>query len=126
MPQTGKERGCELLIEALLSTNTLTAAAKMAGISKRTVLRRLEEKEFQAAFTKAKRDVLKRAAAILARNSGKAAVTLGQIFLGKPIENQSARVAAAKATLSLALAALTFEDIDERLRRLEGQTNDAI
>jgi hypothetical protein len=126
MPQTGKERDNERLIEALLSTNSLSAAAKKAGVSKRTVLRRLEDQEFQAVFTKAKRDVLKRATAILTRNSGKAAVTLGQIFQGKPVENQSARVSAAKATLSLAIAALTFEDIDERLRKLENQTDDSI
>ena len=124
MPQDGKKREDEKLIEALLSTNSLTAAAKKAGLSKRTVLRRLDEPEFAEGYRKAKRDTLKTATAILMRNSGKAALSLGQIFMGKPVENQSARVSAARATLKLAIDALMFEDIDLRLRKLEGQKSD--
>jgi hypothetical protein len=122
------ERQQEKTINALLSSNTLEAAARKAGISKRTLLRWLDETEFRNAYTKAKRDVLRTATAILTRDSGKAAMTLTKEFTGKPTENQSARVSAAKATLRLALDAFTLEDLEERLRRLElqGRNSDEI
>jgi hypothetical protein len=119
------ERQQEKTISALLSSNTLEAAARKAGISKRTLLRWMEEQEFRDAYAKAKRDVLRSATAILTRDSGKAALTLTKIFTGKPSENQSARVSAARATLRLALDAFSLEDLEERLRRLENQ-NDAL
>jgi hypothetical protein len=126
MPQIGKEREREKAITALLSSNTIEAAAKRAGISKRTLLRWMEEAEFRDAYAKAKREVLRSATAILTRDSGKAAQTLTKIFTGKPTENQSARVSAARATLRLALDAYALEDLDERLRKLENRNDDPI
>jgi lipopolysaccharide biosynthesis regulator YciM len=124
MPQTGKEREHEKAISALLSSNTIEAAAKKAGISKRTLCRWLDTPEFAEAYRKAKADTLKTATAVLTRNSARAAVTLGQIFLSKGKENQSSRVSAARATLKLAIDSLLFEDIDLRLRKLERQKSD--
>jgi hypothetical protein len=124
--QKGKEREREKAITALLSSNTLEGAARKAGISKRTLLRWMEEPAFREAYRKAKGDVLRTATAILTRDSGKAALTLTKIFTGKPTENQSARVSAARATLRLALDAFTLEALEERLRRLENQHGDAI
>jgi hypothetical protein len=117
------QRQQERTINALLSSNTLEGAAKKAGISKRTLLRWMEEPEFRAAYRKAKGDVLRTASAILTRDSGKAALTLTKIFTGKPTENQSSRVSAARATLRLALDAFALEDLDERLRKLEGKSD---
>jgi hypothetical protein len=120
------ERQQERTISALLSSNTLEAAARKAGISKRTLLRWLDETDFRDAYAKAKREVLRTATGILTRDSGKAAVTLTKIFLGKPTENQGARVSAARATLRLAFDALVLDDLEERLRRLEKKTDDVI
>lgn len=121
MAQKGKEREREKVITALLSSNTLEAAARKAGISKRTLLRWLDETEFRDAYRKAKQTALRTATAVLMRNAGKAAVTLGQIFLGKPTENQSSRVSAARATLKLAMDADLIESFEERLLALEKQ-----
>jgi hypothetical protein len=115
------ERQQERTISALLSSNTLEAAARKAGISKRTLLRWMDLPEFRDAYRKAKGEVLRTATAILTRDSGKAALTLTKIFSGKPTENQSARVSAAKATLRLALDAFALEHFEERLLRLEAQ-----
>jgi hypothetical protein len=115
------ERQQEKTISALLSSNTLEAAARKAGISKRTLLRWMEEPEFQDAYTKAKGDVLRTATAILTRDSGKAALTLTKIFSGKPTENQSARVSAAKAVLRLALDSYVLDSFEARLLALERQ-----
>jgi hypothetical protein len=118
------ERQQERTISALLSSNTLEAAARKAGISKRTLLRWLDEPGFCNAYRKAKQNALRSATAVLMRNAGRAAVTLGQIFLGKPTENQSSRVSAARATLTLALHANLLEDVHERLTRLERQKDE--
>lgn len=118
------ERQQERTISALLSSNTLEGAARKAGISKRTLLRWLDELEFRNAYAKAKRDVLRSATAILTRDAGKAALTLTKIFLGKPTDNQSARVSAARATLRLALDANLLEDVHERLLKIEGQKDE--
>jgi hypothetical protein len=53
-----------------------------------------------------------------------AALTLTKIFLGKPTDNQSARVSAARATLRLALDANLLEDVHERLLKIEGQKDE--
>ncbi len=124
MAQRGKEREREKAISALLSSNTLEGAARKAGISKRTLLRWLDETDFRDAYAKAKRGVLRTATGILTRDSAKAALTLTSIFTGKPTENQSARVSAAKATLRLALDSFSLEDLEERLHRLETQTDE--
>jgi hypothetical protein len=118
------ERQTERTISALLSSNTLEAAAKKAGISKRTLLRWLDEPDFRDAYAKAKRDVLRTATAILTRDSGKAALTLTKIFSGKPTPNQASRVSAAIGSLRLALDSFVLEDLDERLRKLEQQTDE--
>ena len=119
------ERQMERTITALLSANTLEGAAKKATISKRTLLRWMEQPDFRDAYAKAKRQMLRTATAILTRDAGKAAVVLTKIFSGRPTENQAARVSAAKATLRLALDAFTLEDLEERLHKLESQNSDA-
>lgn len=118
------ERQQEKTISALLSANTLEAAARKAEISKRTLLRWLDEPAFRDAYAKAKRDVLRTATAILTRDSGKAALTLTKIFSGKPKENLGPLVSAARATLRLALDSFVLEDLEERLRKLEQQTDE--
>jgi hypothetical protein len=122
--QKGKEREHEKAVSALLSTNTIEAAARKAGISKRTLLRWMEEPTFRDAYRKTKGDILRMATAILTRDSGKAALTLTKVFTSRPTENQSARVSAAKATLRLALDAFVLEDLEERLHKLEKQTDE--
>ena|ERR1700687_2173389 len=118
------ERQQEKTINALLSSNTLAGAARKAEISKRTLLRWLDEAAFRDAYAKAKRDMLRSAIGILARDSGKAALTLTKIFSGKPKENLGPLVSAARATLTLTLDAFVLEDLEERLRKLEQQTDE--
>lgn len=126
MGQTGKERENEKLIACLLSTNSLRAAATKAGLSLRTVLRRLDDADFRMEYQKVKKETLKMATAILMRESSKAAVTLSKICANKRSEGQGPRVAAARAVLRLSLDAFSLEDLEERIFRLENQGKDAI
>jgi len=124
MSQRGKERVRERAITALLASPTLEAAAREAGISKRTLLRWLQQPEFRAAYSRAKADVLRTATAILTRNSGRAAEVLEEIFEGEPVPHQGSRVSAAVSTLRLSLDAFVLENLDERIRKLEGQEDE--
>jgi hypothetical protein len=120
----GKSRFREKAITALLSSSSIEAAALEAGISKRTLLRWLQEPEFRAAYAKAKGDVLKTATAILTRNAGRAATVLAEVFEGEPTPHQGGRVTAALGTLRLAMDAFELESLEERLRRLEDQSRE--
>jgi len=121
------ERQVERTITALLTSDTLEKAARKAGISKRTLQRWMADSEFQKVYRAAKRELLRAAIGVLTRNSGRAAVVLGQIFEKKrPAENQASRVTAASQTLKLAFSGYELEDFDERLRKLEGQGQDVI
>ena len=126
MSQRGKSRLRAEAITCLLSESTIEDAATKAGISKRTLIRWLQEQEFRADYNRAKGDVLRTATAILTRNAGKAAQTLEEIFSGKPEPHQGARVASASATLRLALDSFALENLEERIRNLEKQRNEPL
>jgi hypothetical protein len=51
----------EQIIAALISSGTITEAATAAGISARTIYERMTHKEFKAAYTAAKSDILRHA-----------------------------------------------------------------
>jgi hypothetical protein len=124
--QRGKYRVRETAIAALLSENSIEAAAQKVGLSRRTLLRWLKEPEFRARYADAKQDQLKMATGVLARNCTAAACTLEDIFKSKPEPHQGARVAAAHATLRLALDAFALEQLEQRIRQLEGQTHERL
>jgi hypothetical protein len=122
--EKNNERLREKAVSALLSEKTIERAAKKCNVTRQTMHRWLKDAEFRAAYMEAKAEMLRTATRSLTRNSAKAAETLAKIFMGKPKPNQSANVSAATATLRLALDAFALEDLEERLRRLEGQKSD--
>ena len=124
MSQRGKSRFRQNAITCLLAASSLEDAATQAGISKRTLLRWLADEDFRQQYMAAKADVLKMATGILAGNATAAANTLEKIFSANPQPHQGARVAAASATLRLALDAFALESLDERIRALENQRAD--
>lgn len=118
--QEGKSRFREAAINALLSENTIEKAAEKAKVSKRTLLRWMQEPNFRADYARAKANVLKMASAILVRNSAKAALVLAEIFSSeKGGLHQSARVAAAIGNIRLAREAFELESLEERITALE-------
>jgi hypothetical protein len=124
MPQRGKIRRRGLLVEALLSSDSIAQAAEQVGIAKSTALRWLQNEDFRRQFARAKEDRLRVAGAILARNAAKAALTLEEILSSKPQPHQGARVAACRAVLELSIDAFLAENLAERISRLEGQGRD--
>jgi hypothetical protein len=124
MPQRGKIRRQEQLIESLLSTDSIAQAAELTGISKSTALRWMKDPEFRQQFGRAKEDRLRVAGAILCRNAAKAALVLEEIISNPATAHESSRVAACRTILELSIDAFLAENLAERLTRLEGQGRD--
>jgi hypothetical protein len=108
----------EQAIAALLLEPTLATAAMRCGVSEITVWRWLKRPEFQAAYREARRAAVNQAVAHLQQVCGEAVETLRAVMRDgeKP---SSARVAAARSVLDLALKAIELDDLDVRLTALE-------
>ena len=119
-PETCLTAKQEAAILALLSQRTTRAAAKSAGINEATLWRWLQEPEFQAAYTKARRETVKHAIARLQQNASKAVDTLKEVMSDKKAV-AFARVSAAKAVLDYSLKAVELEDLAERIEALESK-----
>jgi predicted site-specific integrase-resolvase len=108
----------EKAIQALLTHPTMEEAAEAAGVNRVTLFRWLQQGEFQAAYTKARRESVRQAIARLQNRSGEAVEVLAEIM--SDITNApSARVSAAKAIIEYSIEAVEVEDLAERLAELE-------
>lgn len=106
----------EQLIASLLSEPTYEKAAKAAGCSKATVIRRMRDPEFRAAYRAARRDLLEATLARLQQASGEAVQTLRRAMRCR---SASTRVTAARSILDYALRAAELMDLEERVEALE-------
>jgi len=106
----------ETAIAALLTCDTVTAAASSCGVSAPTLHRWLRETEFRAAFELAKRTLVRDALATVQLAAGEAVVTLRrQLTCGQP----TVECRAATALIDLAIRTVALSDIEERLSLLE-------
>ena len=114
-------RRAEQAISALLTTASIGDAAQQAGIGERTLYRWLrEDAPFQAAYRRAKRQVVEQAMTQIQQATGIAVETLLAV-MQDPETPASARVSAAKAVLEQALKTVEIEDLESRLTALEAQ-----
>jgi hypothetical protein len=105
-------------IAALLSQRNIEEAARVAGISMRTLLRWLQMPEFKAAYSEARRSAYSQSLARLQQASGAAVATLMKIMVD-PNAPASSRVRAAHYVLNHATKAIEIEDLGERVKYLE-------
>ena len=108
----------EKVIGALLAHPTIEDAAKIAGISRGTIFRWLQQEDFQAAYTKARRETVRHAIARLQSSSSEAVGVLTEVMTDQTA-NIFARVSAAKAVFEFSLKAVEVEDLAKRLAELE-------
>jgi hypothetical protein len=108
----------ERAIEALLTCDTLSQAARTVGIGDVTLWRWLQEPGFKKAFREAKRRVLDEALTSLQKSTGKAISTLLAIMEDKD-KPASARVTAARAILETAFKVIRVEDLEARVQEME-------
>ncbi len=102
-------------IAALLEQPTISKAAKKAGVGERTLLRWLKLDDFQAAYRIAQREVLSQAIAQIHQATSESVKTFRSIMMDESAP-ASARVAAAKIVLEVAIKGVERED---RLTALE-------
>jgi hypothetical protein len=111
----------QVVIVALLQSDTIRAAAQTAGIGEATIFRWLQNHDFQCAFRDTKRLVVEQAVTNLQRACGKAVETLLTIM--QDADNPAtARVSCAKAILDTAIKAVEIDDLASRIERLEEAT----
>jgi len=108
----------EEAIAALLSQRSVEDAARVAGISTKTLLRWLQMPEFQTAYRQARRDAFGQATARLQQASGAAVATLLKIMVDVNAPH-STRVRTADCVLDRAGKAIEIEDIEARVSELE-------
>lgn len=106
----------ERAIIALMSSSTLTEAARAANVGERTLYTWLADTAFSEAYRAARRESVGQSIARLQQASGAAVDTLVSL-LGSNLH--SVRLAAASKILELSVKAIEIEDLQQRLEALE-------
>jgi AcrR family transcriptional regulator len=109
-------------IEALLTEPTVQAAADAAGVGKTTIFRWLADSVFSSVYRDLRGQALETTLTRLQQVSGDAVEALREIMTDKAVKS-SARVAAARSVLDLALRAREVLETEARLRALEDRLN---
>jgi hypothetical protein len=112
------DRKHEEAIAALLTTTTVRAAAQKAGVGERTLRRWLARDDFQAAYRRARRELISGAVHMLLQSTSRATQVLVDV-MNDPSQPATARVSAARTVLSMVLHALHDEDLDGRFAEIE-------
>jgi hypothetical protein len=104
------------LIEALARGATHAAAARAAGMSERTVRRRLEDPVFRARVEARRQELFDEAAARIVSAADRAATTLVELL---EAESEAVRLRAAQALLADARATVSLASLESKLTLLE-------
>ena len=107
------------LIEALLTSPSIAAAAASLGCTRKVIYRNLRDPEFRAALAEAEGGLLQAATARLVGAMSKANDTI--IGLAGEAESQSVRLRAAVAIPELAVRLQEAVALEERVSDLEGR-----
>jgi hypothetical protein len=102
-------------IACLLSTTTMSEAAKEAKVKEKTLCRWLDDPFFRRAYRKMRFIAFEQAMSQLQINTAEAVETLRSIFTDKEI-TASSRVSAATNTINIAMK---FTELDDLVRRVD-------
>ncbi len=111
----------ELAVAALLSSPTIGAAAKKAGVAERTLRNWMELPDFREVYLKARRNVVEQVGARIQQAGSEAVATLRGVMSDSEAP-ASARVSAARVILELGYRSLELEDLSLRVGQLERLT----
>jgi hypothetical protein len=123
MPQRGKRHADEQLLMALACGATVEAAAQKAGISARTIYRRLDDPAFRRQLQVLRADLVQRTAGMLTAAGGEAVKAL--LALLKEAIPPATRLGAARAVLELGLKVRDAAELEQRLAALEARLHQA-
>jgi hypothetical protein len=116
-PVSRQPRRDDALVLALACGATVEAAARQAGVSDRTVYRRLADPAFQKRVKDARTDLVRRSAGLLSAASGEAVRTL--LALMKDAAPPATRLGAAKAVLEIGMRLRELAELEAEVRALE-------
>jgi DNA-binding LacI/PurR family transcriptional regulator len=106
----------EALIAALAEGKSIAEVAKTAGVSERTVFRRLADPEFQEKWRKANKEIRNQARSYVANLTWKAASTIGSLLES---QSEQVRLRAARTVLEFGSRIRSEEEVEVRLEALE-------
>jgi hypothetical protein len=112
----GKAGQNDMLALALARGETVAAAARAAGLSERTVRRRLEDAEFRRLVESARGELWGAASGLLSALASKAAGVLGELM---DSDSESIRLSAARAALEHGTALRGLIDLESKVSELE-------
>lgn len=108
-------------IVALINETTVAAACRASGIGERTMHKWLkEDKNFAAAYRRARREAFSMSIALTQRYSAMAVTNLAKI-MNDPASHNTARVTAAVALLRYGRESIELDDLAARVDELEEQ-----
>ena len=108
----------ERAIAALLTTDSVTQAASVAGVGERTLYRWLQNPAFLEQYRKARKAAVDQAISTLQERANKAARALVDIAEDQEMP-PSTRVAAAREILQASIKGIERDDFEARLEALE-------
>lgn len=115
----------QVLLTALVCGGTVESAARKAGVSARTVYRRLSQARFQERLRRCRRDLVERTSGLLTGAALGAVKTLVDLQQD-PAAPATVKRRAARDILELGLRFRDTTDLEERISRLEqGASGDA-
>lgn len=118
MSGRGRENADEMLMAALAAGKTVRDAAAEAGVSDRTVFRRLEQVDFRQRVADMRARMVEAAAGRLADAAGAACARLKSLL---EAESESVQLGAARTILEQTVRLRELLEIESRLKKLEEQ-----
>jgi len=117
MAENDGQQGDELLLAALVKGLTQEQAGAAAGVSPRTVARRLADPQFASQLREARATIADSCLGRLADAAGDAVETMRTVMTNSKSDNL--KVSAARALLELFLKARQLQDVEGRLSEIE-------
>jgi hypothetical protein len=108
----------EAAVVALLTHRNIEEAAKAVGVAPNTLLSWIKDREFAAAYRKARGAVVGQAVARLQQTTSAAVSTLQKLMVDASTP-PAIKAHVARAILALAIKGVEIEDIEARLAELE-------
>jgi transposase-like protein len=114
----------EQAVAALLSQRNIEEAAKSIGVGTNTLLRWMQQPEFDAAYREARRLAFGQSISRLQQASTAAVTTVLKLMVDQNVP-ASTRLRAADIVLDRTAKAIEIEDIEARLSELERQSSNS-
>jgi transposase-like protein len=108
----------EAAIAALLGQRNVEEAAKLIGVSPKTLMRWMRVPEFRAAYQEARGQLMGQANARLQQSTGAAVTTLWKLMVSPEVP-ASTRVRAAQCVVELAQKGFELDNLELRILQLE-------